>query len=587
MNLRRLTALAVALTASLAASLAAACPFCTAETQSLSEELASADVAVLARLIEAAPTPDRDLEAGEPYGPIDPETGMAKFKVVEVLMGGEPAEGLDDIEAIFFGEADREALFLVRGVANPPEAAEPFDWAIPFEVSQEAAAYIKKLRALPESGPERIAFFLGYLQHEDPLLSQDAYEEFARAPYADLKAIKDRLDIDQLWAWIDSPDTSPSRRRLFFTMLGVCGGPDDIPRLEAMLESDARVSLPAADAVVAASVASGGPMASVLVREVVASEERRKKMGLDAMTACYLTLRGADGLDLIDRRFLADTGADYSHVYSVLMALRFLADEPGAVPIERLMQSARLLLAHPDFADQVVPDLARWEDWGSMDALAKLYRDSFKEDSNRYVREPIVTYLDVAAEQPGDVGERANAALAELEPLDPESFSRARRLSAFGFLGSARAKEAATAQADPADALVEPDATFEETQPAPSLESTADAADDAIPDPAGGVTPTYAEAVPSLEEDPGAPEDTPEATPDVASEAAAEVVPTIDPSAEVSAQTAEVETPTTPPPTAVAATLPSPPNRALLLGAPLAAGGVLMGFFYLLLRGGV
>ena len=49
---------------------------------------------------------------------------------------------------------------------------------------------------VPASGPERLAFFQEYLEHEDPLLAQDAYDEFARAPYADVQALKPRMKHD-------------------------------------------------------------------------------------------------------------------------------------------------------------------------------------------------------------------------------------------------------------------------------------------------------------------------------------------------------------------------------------------------------
>ena len=69
-----------------------------------------------------------------------------------------------------------------------------------------------------------------------------------------------------------------------------------------------------------------------------------------------------DGLDLIDERFLKNPKAEYTHIYSTIMALRFHGDEETSdVPRERLLASMRLLLDNPDFADQVPIDLSRWE----------------------------------------------------------------------------------------------------------------------------------------------------------------------------------------------------------------------------------
>ena len=166
-------------------------------------------------------------------------------------------------------------------------------------------------------------------------------------------------------------------------------------------------------------------------------EERRKKLGLDALVACYLTLRGPEGLDLIDERFLKNPNTDFTHNYSTIMALRFHGDqETGVLPRERLLESMRLLLDNADFADQVILDLSRWEDWSVLDRLVEMYKSS---DKRAYVRPPIVTYLTVAGEQSGDVASRATAALAELEQFDPEGVKQARGLMTFGVLGRARA----------------------------------------------------------------------------------------------------------------------------------------------------
>jgi hypothetical protein len=37
-------------------------------------------------------------------------------------------------------------------------------------------------------------------------------------------------------------------------------------------------------------------------------------------------------------------------------------------------------------------DLARWEDWSSMDRLVQLFKDSEDDDSN-WVRVPVINYL--------------------------------------------------------------------------------------------------------------------------------------------------------------------------------------------------
>ena len=95
-------------------------------------------------------------------------------------------------------------------------------------------------RTLPETGSERLAFFQDYFEDADPLLAGDSYDEFAKAPYADVTGLKDRLPHDKLLAWIKKPEVSTSRRRLYLTLLGVCGGADDVPELETMIRQEDR-----------------------------------------------------------------------------------------------------------------------------------------------------------------------------------------------------------------------------------------------------------------------------------------------------------------------------------------------------------
>jgi hypothetical protein len=106
------------------------------------------------------------------------------------------------------------------------------------------------------------------------------------------------------------------------------------------------------------------------------------------------------------------------------------------------------LLDHPDFADQVIPDLARWEDWGVIDRLITLYKQT--EDPMKWVRISTINFLRVAAQQEGDVGKKAQAAIDELTQVDPEAARRASLYFALGSLGGAKppAKKDSAAGAD-------------------------------------------------------------------------------------------------------------------------------------------
>ncbi|MGE3242386.1 MAG: hypothetical protein AB7G28_14440 [Pirellulales bacterium] len=563
----------------LAASTASACPFCTVESRTLTEEIDSAAAAVLAKLVaEAAPVPadtDNEAAASDPAAS-NPDSGKATFKVVEVLRGDDRVKAGDEIKVVYFGEDEKDRTFFVSGVAVENNALE---WLTPLPLGETAIKYIRQLPTVPKVGGERLRFFQEYLENADPLLAQDAYDEFARAPYAQVHELKGHMFHDKIVEWIQSPDVNPSRRRLYLTMLGVCGSEADLPMLEQMIVSDYSAKKPILDALVTSGKTLGGPLGLDMWTEMVDMEERQKKLGLDATVACYLTLRGPDGLDLIDERFLKNPKVEYTHAYMTIMALRFHGEEGNVIPKERLLASIRLLLDNPDFADQVVPDLSRWEDWSVLDRLTEMYKEG---DAKSYIRQPVVTYLTVASEQEGEVGQRAKAALAELEQLDPEGVKKARSLMAFGFLARARGADPATGaqrpQATPAAAASDGKSsgnvatTGFEASAADQTDDSAASSD--IPAPDG--FSDAAELVES-EEEGAADEDQ--------SVAAAEEDQVAAAGEDQAAVAAEPDHP------AVAAAVqpaaaPVIYNRALVIGVPLAASVLLMAIYWLILRWG-
>jgi hypothetical protein len=204
-----------------------------------------------------------------------------------------------------------------------------------------------------------------------------------------------------------------NRRRLYATMLGVCGTPADADRIGAIL---------------AGKTATGGPLPQ---------EQAEIRGGLDALIACYVALRGPEALDLVDRLFLNRKGRDvpFAETYAAVMALRFLGEESDLVPRERVLASLRLLLEEPKLADLVIADLARWQDWSVVEKLARIFKDA--QTDNIFVREPIVNYLR-ACPLP-----EAAAAVKELEKIDPEACRRAATLA--GLAGAIAAAPASSA----------------------------------------------------------------------------------------------------------------------------------------------
>lgn len=536
-------------------TLASACPFCSVESLTLTEETKGADAVVLAKLLKEAPAATESN---------DPNSGTATFEIVEVLRGPESLKSKQEIEVVFFGDSDRDKTYLINGLGK-----ESIDWTTPLPLSPAAVGYVRQLPSVPPLGPERLEFFQDYLENEDPLLAQDAYDEFARAPYSDVIELKPQMKHDSIVKWVSDPEVSPTRRRLYFTMLGVCGTQDDIPLLEAMIQSDFDAVKPALVGLVGASLSAGGPVGLPFVIEEVQTDERRKKLGLDALVACYLNLRGADGLELIEKRFLNNPRAEYTHIYSTIMALRFHGDEHTEVlPRERLLASMRLLLKNQDFADQVILDLSRWEDWSVMDQIVEMFKDS---DSKGYVRQPAVSYLTVASEQQGDVAKRATAALEELEKIDPETVKTARSLMAFGALGRARAP-ASTADGTKSEGA--------ETDERAAATASVDASQGFAASPDDEKTDTSQIPDPAAFGEGDAESKQKEASKDAAVPAAAAKV-------DLRTTTAAKSPVSAGQPKSPAVETISPAGHPVLLaGLPLAAAVALMGVYFLILRMG-
>ena len=109
-------------------------------------------------------------------------------------------------------------------------------------------AYVEEITRLPEDPVERLSFYHRFLQDEESMLARDAYDEFAIAPYSVVKGLAPEMNREQLVAWIGDPEMPTDRKRLYLTMLGVCGDKQNLPQLEKMLRSNKKSSRAGLDA---------------------------------------------------------------------------------------------------------------------------------------------------------------------------------------------------------------------------------------------------------------------------------------------------------------------------------------------------
>lgn len=364
-----------------------ACPFCAAVSQTFSQEMESMDVVVIAKLTKLPPPRD-------PSAPSDQSGDVAKaqFLAIDVLKGGNLFDAKTPIDTLYFGDGSVGKEFLIMAVRETPDSAR-LQWTTPLLLTERAKEYVHKLPKLPKEGHDRLAFFEKHLEDQDEMLARDAYDEFANAPYDAVKGLKSTMNHDQLVKWIQDENIPASRRRLYLTMLGVCGTKNDLPLLENMLKAS----------------------------------DRKTKAGLDAMIACYLTLKGQEGLPLIEELYLSNKDSEYADTYSAIMALRFHGTEGDIIPKKEIVKAVRVMLKRPQLADLVIPDLARWEDWEAMDELVDLFKNA--DEKSSWVRVPVVNYLR-ACPLP-----KAKDHLVELEKIDPQAVKRANQFFPFGGSG--------------------------------------------------------------------------------------------------------------------------------------------------------
>ena len=405
------------------------CPFCSAVSMTFSEEIQKSDVVALVRL--STKDEAQGLEVLE---------GQQCFTVIETLKGKEHLGKQERLVQVYLGSDPPGTTFLMLAI-------EPgrLSWGTPIALSEEGVRYVKTLPSLLEQpASTRLKFFWQYLEHSDKVLNEDAYGEFAKAPFSDVKEIQANLDHDRLLGWIQDEKVTPSRRRLYLTLLGVVDNKGDIPLLESMLKG----------------------------------KDRQAKMSLDALINCYLSLRGPDGMGLVEDLFLKNANADYTDTYSAIVSLRIHGQEVKVVPRERLVEAMRTILNRPDLADLVIPDLARWEDWESTHRLVELFVKADAKSS--WVRVPVINFLQSSPEP------RAKALLDFLAYLDPDSYQRA---SAFAPFAAAPGAAPAPAPASTPSATTSPASNSSTGIAAPT-----DATDEAKSgDPSAAIEPRNSE----------------------------------------------------------------------------------------------
>jgi hypothetical protein len=336
-------------------STALACPFCAAVKPTLSQQRETATVVALG---EVTLVQEKD----------------RTFRVHHVAVGKSQLES----GGLFHLTSDQDlkpgsfALLL----AEENTQKEQLDWsAIP--MSDLCYAYFSKAPGLRTAADERLRYFAKYLEHDDRQIAEDAYLEFAHAPFDVVAKVVPSLDVEKLRQWLADDAVPQARKGLY----GLCLGLSGKERAE-----NAKV-----------------------LRQLVESPGSDFRAGLDGVFGGFLVAEGEAALQTIEEKFFCDPKSAVGHVRHAMSALRFYQEYGKDIPVERLRQAFRHLLDRPEFAAAAILDLARWEDWKSLPRVAAIY--SQKEFGDLPTRKAVVQFLlvcptDAAAAQLRQLRER-------------------------------------------------------------------------------------------------------------------------------------------------------------------------------------
>lgn len=381
------------------ASAAHLCPFCDAPTLVMAEQIQMCDHLLLGKWV-----------GGEKSTEL--RGGSAKFEVIDVgFSKGNRFKSGQVVEIPQYIAGSKTATYTLMG---PEERLE--DWHSPMEVTDEGWKYLSKMPVPvtdPKAQSERLKYFIPYFEHPDQFVSNDAFSEFAAAPYDVIVQIKDQLPREKILKWLTDPKTAVTRIGFYGLMAGLCGQPED----------------------------------AALLEKKIVTLDADFRLGIEGVMAGYLLLSGEQGLVVLEdtkMRTKVASNAEgkeiplpFSETYAVMQALRFMwTYEPDHLPKERLKQSMQILLDRPELADLVITDLARWKDWSIQDRLMAMYDD--EKFSIPAIRRAIVRYLYYCSQDKGEAtGEevaaptetalKAQENLKILEEKDPKTVGDAKR----------------------------------------------------------------------------------------------------------------------------------------------------------------
>jgi len=352
---------------------AAACPFCGIVGRALAE-----------RRDTAATT-----AVGEAVGPAvrDAAGRLTQPFVVQQAIRGRAAANAAPVTARVAAPVAGTALLFGETAGWEAVAAD-----------ESLLAHVAAAPATTVPAAERLAWYAARLEHPDPAIAADAFTEFGLAPFAAVRDAARSFDAEKLTRWIEEPGIDQRRRGFYGLALGIVAAaePDPIVRKRSIATLRRAAEAPGSDL----------------------------RSGFDGLLAGIMVAEAAAGLDFLAARGLLDGSTRAGDARHALAVLRFTWENLAAtVPRDRVAAATARLLANPAVAADAAVDLARYQDWSAIAAVAALWEPLGRDDP--LVRRAVAGYL-AACPLPAARGQ-----LERLRAADPDGVQAALE-AAFG-----------------------------------------------------------------------------------------------------------------------------------------------------------
>jgi hypothetical protein len=331
-----------------------ACPFCSSSGQTLSSEVAQADLIVLGKMGNVR------------FDPNDPTRGTTDLSIETVVKPNDflsgktvlqiprPIKDGGDVKFLVFGSLyPRPELLPAATVGSAAVLANPaLSLLDPYrgEVvkgDSKLPEYLKGAIEVRQKDPvARLRYFFDYLDAPEVVIGTDAMTEFGNADYKDVRTVAATLPANKLLKWLTDPNTPASRFGLYGLLLGHCGKKTDAAAVRALLDEKDRVY----------------------------------SSGLDGVLAAYILLDADAGWTYLTD-LLKDPKSEFPVRYAGLKVLRFFNDyRPDVVGKDQILEGMRHLVGQPDMADLPIEDLRKWGAWDQAEYVLSFgTRDSHRK----------------------------------------------------------------------------------------------------------------------------------------------------------------------------------------------------------------